>query len=280
MQAEGEQGTNPGNYCLRRGTLGQELRSVCRPLKRGDLPTAVRTVAPAMANLWNHYLRGAAPPRFLCSCCGAGAHAFVHLGNHQETLWNHACPSCDSRGRHRGLALLLPKLLADRPGVRRILHFAPEAVLSKVLNEGRRVEYHTTDLRGPDCDFPGEDIQRLRFRDGEYDLVVCNQVIEHVPDDRAAICEISRIISPDGLAVITVPCDWREARTQEFRRVRPGGHYRHYGRDFADRLGEAFESVEVFDLHTLDAAPTGLSYGIRKTEMAFLCTRPTRGAHT
>jgi SAM-dependent methyltransferase len=229
-------GAYPGNYGLRRGTLAQESRSIARPLKRGDLPAAVRAIPPAIANLWNHYARSHAPARFLCSCCGHITGAFIHLSDHKGPLWNYACQVCDSRSRHRGLALVIPLILGERPDLRHTLHFAPEEVLAKVLLSFGQIDHHTTDLEEPRVDFPGEDIQRLSFADGAYDLVVCNQVLEHVPDDGAAMNELARILSPNGLAVITVPCDWKLADTEPFRRVRPGGHYRHYGRDVADRL--------------------------------------------
>jgi len=44
------------------------------------------------------------------------------------------------------------------------------------------------------------------------------------------------------------------------------------------RLQQYFESVEVFDLHTLDLATNGLCYGIRPNDVAFICRQP-RGAN-
>jgi SAM-dependent methyltransferase len=266
-------GSYPGNYSLRRGTLAQELRSVARPLKRRDLRGSLRATLPAAANVWNHYVRPHSQTRFVCSCCGQSTHAFVHLGDHRGPIWNSACQVCDSRSRHRGLALLIPQIMGQRTDFQRTLHFAPEGVLARVLLSFEQIDHHTTDLEEPGCDFPGEDIQCLSFGDGSYDLVVCNQVLEHVPDDGAAIRELSRVLSPRGLAIVTVPCDWQHARTEPFRCVRPGGHYRHYGRDLVERLAQHFESVQVFDMHELDAAPDGLSYGIREGEMVFLCSK-------
>jgi SAM-dependent methyltransferase len=186
-------------------------------------------------------------------------------------MWNSACPGCDARSRHRGLALLIPHVLRERPDLRRVLHFAPEGVLARIFLSVDGLDYRTTDLTEPHCDFPGEDIQHLSFGDGDYDLVLCNQVLEHIPDDGAGMRELCRILSPRGLALITVPCDWRQAETEMFTHVRPGGHYRHYGRDLAERLRQVFQSVEVFDMHRLDAAPNGLSYGIPEYDMVFVC---------
>jgi ubiquinone/menaquinone biosynthesis C-methylase UbiE len=43
----------------------------------------------------------------------------------------------------------------------------------------------------------------LPFRDSTVDLVLCTQVIEHIPDDRRAMLELARILSPGGCLVVT-----------------------------------------------------------------------------
>jgi predicted SAM-dependent methyltransferase len=273
----GQYGTYPGNYALSQRTLAQELRTVARPLKRGDVRGVLHAMACGPANLWNHYVRSRGPARFICSCCGRSAHAFVHLSDHRAVTWNAACPSCDSRSRHRGLALLIPRILGDRADLHRTLHFAPEGVLAGILKPLEQLEYQTTDLDDVGCDFPGEDIQSLSFADGQYDLVICNHVLEHVPDDGAAMAELCRILSAHGLAIITVPCDWQKAATKPAAHVDPGGHYRHYGRDLLDRLARSFGSVQVFDMHELDAASNDLRYGIRQGDMVFLCSKQQSG---
>lgn len=262
----------PGNYRLRRGELLQELRSMARPLKKGDIRGFANALACGSVNLWNHYVRPGASARFLCSCCGEATHAFVSLSDHWRVTWNSACPACDSRSRHRGLALVIRRVLSEREDLVRMLHFAPEMVLMGVLMTFDRLQYRTTDLDDVGCDFPNEDIQKLSFADGEYDLVLCSHVLEHVPDDGAAMGELARILSADGLALICVPCDWGSTETESFRRIRYEGHYRHYGRDLADRLAQSFRSVQVFDMHQLDAAPGGLSYGVRRGDMLLLCS--------
>jgi SAM-dependent methyltransferase len=41
--------------------------------------------------------------------------------------------------------------------------------------------------------------------DGAFDVVFCNHVLEHVPDDGRALAELRRILAPDGVLVIGVP---------------------------------------------------------------------------
>jgi SAM-dependent methyltransferase len=57
--------------------------------------------------------------------------------------------------------------------------------------------------------------------DGAFDLVFCNHVLEHVPDDRRALLELRRILRDDGILVLGVPNEgaafWRLAY-----RLQPG----------------------------------------------------------
>jgi ubiquinone/menaquinone biosynthesis C-methylase UbiE len=47
--------------------------------------------------------------------------------------------------------------------------------------------------------------EKMPFVDGEFDLVTCTDVLEHVSDDVSALSEINRILRPGGYALITVP---------------------------------------------------------------------------
>lgn len=49
------------------------------------------------------------------------------------------------------------------------------------------------------------DAQALPFLANEFDRVVTLDTLEHVPDDRAAISEIFRTLTPGGLLVLNVP---------------------------------------------------------------------------
>ena len=75
------------------------------------------------------------------------------------------------------------------------------------------------------------DLERLPFRRGAFSCVVCDDTIEHVPDDRTAMTEIIRTLGPDGTAVIATPnrrslqVVWRKARDRARGRRRPAAAY-------------------------------------------------------
>jgi SAM-dependent methyltransferase len=49
------------------------------------------------------------------------------------------------------------------------------------------------------------DATRLPFPDDTFDRVVASEVMEHIPDDDAALAELVRVLRPGGSLAITVP---------------------------------------------------------------------------
>ena len=49
------------------------------------------------------------------------------------------------------------------------------------------------------------DAMRLPFRDDSFDVIVALDILEHLPDDEAALAEFQRVLSPGGRVIATVP---------------------------------------------------------------------------
>ncbi len=244
-----------------------ELRRALQLAGQGERHRAANRVRSVASNVWNFQLRGRRQS-VECPCCGWRGPAFLSFSNWRAVQPNSGCPGCDSRSRHRGLALLLPDLLGDAPGGPYLI-FAPERSLMTRLS-ALGAPIHTTDYLRTDVDFPGEDIQQLTFAGNSYAFLMCNHVLEHIPDDRAALRECARVLMPGGLAVFTIPGDYHKQETWTLPTPDANGHLRHYGLDVTDKMRAAgFSEVTAIDM-SLGRPP---HYHIHPGDTAFVCRK-------
>ena len=81
----------------------------------------------------------------------------------------------------------------------------------------------------------GGDATCLPFADDSFDRIIASEVMEHVPDDRAALDELVRVLRPGGTIAITVPAElpericWKLSDEYHAPKV-VGGHVRIYSR--------------------------------------------------
>jgi len=77
------------------------------------------------------------------------------------------------------------------------------------------------------------DLTQLPFANHSFDLVICSEVLEHIPDDSHAIKEIIRVLKPGEDVVVSVPRFFPEKIcwliSKDYRNE-PGGHIRIYKR--------------------------------------------------
>lgn len=144
------------------------------------------------------------PFRVQCNACGWRGRILASDSWHPHTK----CPRCRSRVRHRLLCAALEHLepfqAARLVRGKRVLHFAPEPQLARRLRAGA-ARYVTADPAMPGVDLRLDMCRMAEVPDGTFDLVVACDVLEHVPDDGAALREIRRILAPQGWAILTVP---------------------------------------------------------------------------
>jgi SAM-dependent methyltransferase len=87
------------------------------------------------------------------------------------------------------------------------------------------------------------DATNLPFPDGSFDVIIAAEILEHVPNDGAALAEIARVLRPGGRVAVTVPA-WLPERicwalSREYHEV-PGGHVRIFTRaELTNKLAAA-----------------------------------------
>jgi SAM-dependent methyltransferase len=75
--------------------------------------------------------------------------------------------------------------------------------LTGLDEEPARLEF--AEQHGIRANFVVGDVQALPFADESFDRVLMSEVLEHLPDDRAALHEARRVLRPGGILAISVP---------------------------------------------------------------------------
>lgn len=159
--------------------------------------------------------------------------------------------------------------LANTPGIseaellrgREILHFAPERQLrDRIKSVARR--YVTADYDRGDCDLKLDMSSMPSVEDASFDTVIACDVLEHVPDDLAAMQEIKRILRQGGITILTVPQKDPPSTTDEDptvtdpsereRRFGQKDHVRMFGDDFSVRLEQIGFRVTTISTKNFD----------------------------
>lgn len=187
---------------------------------------------------------------------GRSFRKFLPYG-YEKQRENVLSPSTLSLERHRLLWLYLKEQTSFFTAPHKVLHFAPEQAFYNRLRNLNHLDYTTTDLHSPLADVKA-DICDLPFENDSFDFILCNHVLEHIPDDEKAMKELYRILSPGGTAILQIPQDLdREVTfeddtiTDPKERARIFGQYDHvrvYGRDYFDKLRSIGFHVEEVDL--------------------------------
>nr|WP_324721975.1 methyltransferase domain-containing protein [Salinimicrobium sp. HB62] len=200
---------------------------------------------------------------------------FLPYGYEQQRE-NVLSPSTLSLERHRLLWLYLKHHTDFFTAPHKVLHFAPEQAFYKRFRKLKNLNYTTTDLESPLADVKA-DICNLPFEDSSFDFILCNHVLEHIPDDTKAMKELFRILRPGGTAILQIPQDLQREKTFQDdsitdpkERAKIFGQYDHvrvYGRDYFEKLRSIGFSVEEVDLTSKMDAQLVDRYRLSKGEI-------------
>jgi predicted SAM-dependent methyltransferase len=191
-------------------------------------------------------------------------------------------PSTLSLERHRLLWLYLNNETDFFTSLekKKVLHFAPEQAFYKLFRKQKNLDYTTTDLFSPLADVKA-DICDLPFKDNSYDVILCNHVLEHIPDDTKAMQELYRVLKPGGMAILQIPQDLSrettfsdDSITNQKERAAIFGQYDHvriYGLDYFDKLRSiGFTVIEEDYTHKI-APELVEKYCLAKGEIIPVC---------
>ena len=197
---------------------------------------------------------------------------------------NARCPRCYSVDRERQILHVLRNRL-DLDQASRVLHVAPERNLNEELRKLFSPHVSECDLQPAAYAWAKnicrQDLTQLTFDANQFDLVMCNHVMEHIPQDRAAMGQIYKVLKPGGYAILQVPHSLTLENTiedleiddpeEQLARFGQRDHVRIYSRD------DYIRRVESVGFESRFASPSefeGLQLALHPDEGVFLFQRP------
>ena len=207
---------------------------------------------------------------------GSQYRKFLPYGYGEQLRQNALCPGTLSLERHRLLWLYLTKETDFLNQPLKVLHLAPEQVFYRRFKQFDHWNYTTTDLNSPLAEVKA-DICKLPFENNMYDLIFCNHVLEHIPEDQKAMSELYRVLKKGGTLIAQVPIEedrlktfenWRI--TSQNERTKVFGQYDHvriYGKDYYSRLEKVGFKAKAFDLISKLKPAELVYFGLKKEKI-------------
>jgi hypothetical protein len=214
-----------------------------------------------------------------CPLCESHVREFRPAGIARRE--NARCPVCGGLERHRLLWLYFNErtdLFDDRR--KKLLHVSPEYLIGRRLRSHSSIDYLSCDLESRQAMIQ-MDITNIDFADNTFDVVICNHVMEHIPDDLQAMSELFRVLKTGGWAILQTPIgraptDEEPSPQTAIERTRRFGqrdHVRMYGPDYRERLNSVGFDVSVDGyVRTLDPNVVA-SYGLDLNEDIYCCRK-------
>jgi len=99
--------------------------------------------------------------------------------------------------------------------------------------------------------FFNQDIREIELSSNSQDLVICSEVLEHVPNFKKVIEECKRVLKPSGVMLISVPSFLPERLCWNYSKKymqSPGGHIRIFKREYLKKSLED-QGLKIFKFH-------------------------------
>ena len=156
-------------------------------------------------------------------------------------------------------------------------------IMEFIFKHQKNIDYLTADI-DPEMVMEHMDITNIQYPENSLDAIICNHVLEHIPDDRKAMEELYRVLKPGGWAILQVPFSKILKKTFEDATVTTSqdreqifgqtDHVRIYGKDYTSRLKQAgFEVEEYKWTEDKELINPDNYFGLNEDEVVFFCIR-------
>lgn len=193
-------------------------------------------------------------------------------------LDNFGCVYCKAHDRERHLFLYFERIrLWEKMKEASIIHFAPERKLRDKIKEIKPAKYIMGDLYPTDDEIEIIDATNIKYADESFNILICNHVLEHIPDYRKALSEFYRILKPGGIAILQTPFsrllkynfEDENINTEELRLYFYGqeDHVRNFGEfEFLKSIEDSGFKLDIKKHNDFITSTETLKYGVNPLE--------------
>lgn len=185
----------------------------------------------------------------VCNICGGTA--FKPGPNQRLSIITNLPPKCEKCGsleRHRAFRSVFDRFRSVKFRTLSCLMFSRDPTVAKGWFGSMRYSLYGTDS--------SLDVQAIDVPDAEYDVVVCNHVLEHVPRYEEGLRELMRVTKPSGFLFVSFPAPHYKRITSDWGYAKPEmhGHYRVFGSDIEQKLPAILPGIGILRVIGTDPA--------------------------
>jgi glycosyltransferase involved in cell wall biosynthesis len=191
---------------------------------------------------------------------------------------NFTCPHCYCHDRMRHILMYFNRLniWEDHILNKNVLHIAPEVHLQQIISKFQPKEYICGDLYPTNDSIKKIDVTSIHFDENYFDFIICNHVLEHIPNDLQAMKELYRVLKKGGYAVLQTPYSPVIEESFEDRKLSTDierlefygqvDHVRIYGLDFFSKLESVGFELNIIKNDELFIREECKKYGVNFRE--------------
>lgn len=126
-------------------------------------------------------------------------------------------------------------------------------------------------------------LESTPFKNENFNLIICNHVLEHIQDDTAAMNEIYRLLKNCGIAILQTPVSLKLEKTYENKNIKTEEEKLHeYGqkdheriyskKSYINKLKEIGFDVQLYNFSKIKPN-LGIRYQLIPNEDLFICKK-------
>lgn len=234
---------------------------------------------------------------YFCPCCRNHIKRFLPAGEKNSGLFdqfhiigggyreNAICPVCKTLDRTRWLQYVLEHFTGILNEKCNVLHVAPEDAVYRLIRGNLECDYYAGDIELGKTQHRC-DLTDIQFRNGFFDYIIANHVLEHISRIDIALGEIKRVLKSEGKLIISFPI-CTELRTREENaplseeeRLKQFGqkdHVRLFGYDYKEYIESYGFDVNVISPKDILDLKHSNKYGFIEDDVILICSKRLNG---